>query len=220
MLWEHERFTPKNVQPKQADLSVCPFYSVIDLASQFAGITSDDLSNNPRFCGYKVAHEDTLSFLSGHTGDNYYPKTSCTEMRDMLNEQMHIVSEDYPIPTSDELKNMLDAEQDLGKKDEILQSNTRNFHLATQKEQILKRWQQMVFEVSAVPVGSDINDPHFRHRSKEEIGVDEALGYVKKIIIALEEQVTGPGSKLREGIIILGSTKAIHCPQTPHFHQT
>jgi hypothetical protein len=213
-------YQTKNVQPgKESNMPVCPNYQLIEICAEFAGIDPNDLASIDDFCGYGVKYENTLGFLSGHRGNTYHPRTTCTNLRDKLNDMMDLVTEDIDFPKDDEVGAAL-FEKDLKKREELLMKEVKRMEKYNKKQIILDKWREAVYQITCVPPESkDPNESHFKPVSINELTENEVIGTVGYFLTNLEENITGKND-WKKGIISLFPTTARHCPQSPHFHQT
>jgi len=215
------RFVQRNVQPEsKTKLPLCPNYKLIEICAMLAGIEPETLVVEELFCGHQVEYEDNMGFLSGHRGNNYKPKTKCTEIRDCLLKMLHQAQEEVSLPGG-EMTRIIESNSDLLKKEESLRQALEQTSRYNEKQRILGLWKKAVYEITCVPPDpSQESDPHFRRRTIEELTDEEVLETVQKLLHALEDQVTGEGSNWYEGPFVLDSSRARHCPQTPHSFQT
>jgi hypothetical protein len=217
-------FEPKNIQPSlkakendknnydwRTNLPVCPFYQLVEICSQFAGIPPEKLATEPRFCGCKTKHIDDMEIpLCGRCGTEYTPLTSCINIRDTLIEQLALVKTEITLPSEKNNKIQKDPillEKKLIEEAQLVQS-------FNQKQKILKIWRDSVYEICCIP-SEQPNQEHFLARSKDQLTDEFVINRVNTFLTALENNVTGRGIHPEDKSFNFGQIENRFCKQAP-----
>lgn len=171
-------FEPENFLPKSGREPVCPLYGIIEVCGEFAGIDNF-------YCGNRVKHVDNMGILSGRRGNDYIPRTICSEIENNLCTQIHFLQ----VPAPDISKLLEKPTKDLTSQEIEELSSARE--LEDNKKEILKRFKLATFNICKVHSNDNSKDLHFKPvDSPEDITDKEAIKTAGLFLEALQKQTS------------------------------
>lgn len=218
-----KRFWPSNFQPSVGKTPVCPHYSLIENAAEFAGTSPEDLAETPRFCGITGKGD----FFGPTSTEWSHPETTCTQIRNRLTGLIKIANNTTPMPDKEDYQKQIRATDDIDLQGEIIDKYRKQEGIASGREKVIEGFRGVVFNSHVIHEGDmpeDIpeDNDHFRNfKSPDEISDAEALKHVEQALDGLIK-VTGPypWSRFAKGTTMESFSKeykAIHCKQSPHI---
>lgn len=142
---------------------------------------------------------------------NYFPRVSCKEVQIDLMDQMELVERDIKEPDIKDFEGRLELAMMPVEKATIAERYAKAMHKFQNREDIIKRWKETIFDISYSHKGDEPN-PHFRQFEKaEDVPLEETISKVKDFIEALKK-ITGYRPLI---IDVHGGAK--NCPQSPRM---
>lgn len=182
-------------------IHVCPYYALVEICTQLAGITPEELVQEPKFCGLQGKAEgpgfSPIPFVS-YPNIDLRPRSMCRKVYDLLAGRLAFVQQERPEELSREVKlGDLSVAELAHLRDVITAYVVRGTTL--DPEQIVQEWRKVIFEVCSIPASELDNadvPPSVREHcrplaSPDELPQEEVIHKAQAFLGALMNNVLG-----------------------------
>lgn len=201
-------------------IHVCPHYALVEICAWLAGITPEELTKEPKFCGLQGKAGDPgfspvplVTFPSA----NLTPRAMCRQIYPRLVDLLQFVQQPKPEELSGTIElGDLDSQQLLLLQDAVASCIRKIKNRPVSAEELLQQWRDIVFQACCVSFEpDDLSVPaSVRKRCRNVSSADELT----------DKEVISTVSHLRDALLanVLGSesarwrdSPADKCPYAP-----